>query len=157
MPSEAHKLLSSESLKRGHEVSEKRIRNVLIVAGGAIFALIAGLLICGFAMHLLAAARPMQSMTPLGIISAPNLKPLERFPAPNLQIDDDHAERVALYATQTATLSSYGWISRDRGIVHIPINRAMELIVQRGLLAQTNDVSHGISPLQLMQAEGGKQ
>ncbi len=31
------------------------------------------------------------------------------------------------------TLHSYGWVDRSRGIVHIPIDRAMELLMEKGL------------------------
>jgi hypothetical protein len=38
-----------------------------------------------------------------------------------------------LRATEDTTLTTYGWVDRDNGIVHIPIDRAMDLILQRGL------------------------
>ena len=34
---------------------------------------------------------------------------------------------------QENQLNSYGWVDKDAGVAHIPIERAMELIVQRGL------------------------
>lgn len=34
-----------------------------------------------------------------------------------------------LRATQEGELSSYGWIDRNRGIVRLPIDRAMDLVV----------------------------
>lgn len=34
---------------------------------------------------------------------------------------------------QENQLNSYGWIDKDAGVAHIPIERAMELTVQRGL------------------------
>lgn len=102
--------------------------------------------------------RPMQKMQPLGIIAAPNLKPLERFPKPNLQIDDDHAERTALFAAQNEKLNSYAWIDRSNGIVQIPIERAMELLAQRGLPSRTNGISQTDgSPLQLIQERPEQQ
>ena len=30
-------------------------------------------------------------------------------------------------------LSSYGWVDRSRGVVHIPIDRAMELVAKEGM------------------------
>ena len=94
----------------------------------------------------------MQPMTPLGIINAANYRPLERFPAPYLNVDDDHGQRVALYASQNQKLNSYGWQDRRNEIVHIPIDRAMDLILQRGLPARTNGISGtDSSPLQLIQ------
>jgi len=53
-------------------------------------------------------------------------------------------------AEEQAQLSSYGWINRDAGIAHIPIDRAMEIIVARGL----PDVGGQQTPLQLMQWRG---
>lgn len=144
--------VSPESLARKHEVSEKSVRNVLMVGGGTAILLVFSLAACALAFHLLAQSCPMQSMSSLGIIAAPNLKPLERFPAPHLEIDDGHAQRIALYAAQNQKLNSYGWIDRTNGIVHIPINRAMDLLLQRGLPTRTNGVpgTDG-SPLQLIQ------
>ena len=41
-----------------------------------------------------------------------------------------------LRATEEATLTTYGWVNRKNGIVHIPIDRAIELLAQRGLPAR---------------------
>jgi hypothetical protein len=43
--------------------------------------------------------------------------------APNPKIDDLHAHEQQL-------LNSYGWVDRQKGIVHIPIDQAMELMVR---------------------------
>src|SRR5581483_882040 len=96
--------------------------------------------------------RRMQEMHSLGIILAPNLKPLARFPKPNLQVDDDHAQMASLLAAQNEKLNSYGWIDRSNGIVRIPIDRAMDLILERGLPTRTNGNSQTDgTPLQLIQ------
>jgi hypothetical protein len=34
---------------------------------------------------------------------------------------------------QEDQLNSYGWVDKSKGVAHIPIERAMELVVQRGL------------------------
>lgn len=36
-------------------------------------------------------------------------------------------------AAEDRALGQYSWIDPDKGIVHIPVERAMELVVQRGL------------------------
>lgn len=157
MQNEQQLPVSAESLERKHEVSERSVRNVLIVGGTSAFLLIFSVAACALTLHLLAKGHPMQQMASLGIIIAPNLKPFERFPQPNLQIDDDHAERASLYAAQDTKLNSYGWVDHSNGIVRIPIERAMNLIVQRGLPARTNGISHTDgSSLQLIQ-ERAKQ
>jgi hypothetical protein len=38
---------------------------------------------------------------------------------------------VAGQRTETQRLDSYGWVDRERGIIHIPITRAMELYLDR--------------------------
>ena len=144
--------VSRESLDRKHEVSDKRVRNVLIVGGASAFLVIFALIASGVTIYLLAQSHPMQHMQPLGLVLAPNLQPLERFPKPNLNIDDDHAQRMSLYRTQNVELNSYGWVDRTNGIVRIPIDRAMDLILQRGLPTQTNGAPETDgSALQLIQ------
>ncbi|MGH7952127.1 MAG: hypothetical protein ACREFE_09440 [Limisphaerales bacterium] len=148
----AQNSIPPESLRRRHEAREPHLRNVMIVAASVVFMLLFCLASAGILIHFFSQSRPMHNMKPLGLISAPNLKPLERFPKPNLQIDDDHAERMKLYAAQTAELNSYGWVDRSNGIVRIPITRAMDLIVQRGLPTRTNGISQTDgSALQLIQ------
>lgn len=96
--------------------------------------------------------RPMQNTQALGVIAAPDLTPLTRFPAPNLQIDDSHAQMMTLLAAQNLKLTTYGWVDRSNGIVRIPIDRAMDLILLRGLPTRTNGISQTAdSPLQLIQ------
>lgn len=51
-------------------------------------------------------------------------------PEPRLQIDPV-GDLAALRAREAARLSSYGWVDRQAGVVHIPIERAMELLVAR--------------------------
>ena len=38
-----------------------------------------------------------------------------------------------LRATEDASLTTYGWVDRDTGVVRIPIERAMDLLAERGL------------------------
>jgi hypothetical protein len=39
----------------------------------------------------------------------------------------------AEYAKELEKLNSYGWVDEDNGIVHIPIDHAKKLILERGL------------------------
>ena len=97
----------AESLARKHEVSDRRVRNVLMIGGAAAFLVFVGLFCSGVLMLGFARNRPMQHMGPLGLILAPDGKPLDRFSKPNLDTDDDCAQRVDLYAAQSAHLNSY--------------------------------------------------
>jgi hypothetical protein len=71
----------------------------------------------------------------------------EEFPAPRLEVKPG-ASVAALRAAEDADLNSYGWIDRNARTVRIPINRATQLILERGL----PDVGAGKTPLSLMQA-----
>ena len=53
-------------------------------------------------------------------------------PQPRLQTDEA-ADLAKLHDAENERLTSYGWIDRKSGVAHIPVTRAMELIVQRGL------------------------
>ena len=54
-------------------------------------------------------------------------------PAPRLQTDP-RDELKQLRAEEEKTLDSYGWVDQDQGIVRMPIDRAMQLAVEQGLL-----------------------
>jgi hypothetical protein len=53
-------------------------------------------------------------------------------PGPMLQTDPA-ADLRAFNAEEQARLNSYGWIDRDKGIVHIPIREAMEEAAAKGI------------------------
>ncbi|HWI28289.1 MAG TPA: hypothetical protein VN668_15045 [Stellaceae bacterium] len=53
-------------------------------------------------------------------------------PSPLLQTAPA-ADLRAFRAEEEARLDSYGWVDRDKGIVHIPIARAMKEVVAKGI------------------------
>jgi len=55
------------------------------------------------------------------------------FPTPRLQADNGNQDTADLHAREDLLLEHYSWIDRSKGTVRIPIERAMELIAQRGL------------------------
>ena len=59
-----------------------------------------------------------------------------RVPQPRLQ-SDPVADRSLLVATQEQRLNSYGWVDQNAGVVHIPIERAIDLLAQRGVPSGT--------------------
>jgi hypothetical protein len=64
-----------------------------------------------------------------GGISAPNLK---EIPAPRLQTNPQR-DLAAFREGENKRLSSYGWVSRNHNTVHMPIERAVEMTIERGL------------------------
>jgi hypothetical protein len=56
----------------------------------------------------------------------------ENFPAPQLEVDE-RGQLNGIRLREEETLSTYDWIDKNAGTVRIPIDRAMDLIAQRGL------------------------
>ena len=59
----------------------------------------------------------------------------EPTPEPRLSVEPGE-ELKSLRSEEDAMLKSYGWIDRDKGVVHIPIDRAIEILAERGLPAR---------------------
>jgi hypothetical protein len=57
----------------------------------------------------------------------------QSFPTPRVQTDDGNQDVADLHVREDLLLANYSWVDRSQGKVRIPIERAMELIAQRGL------------------------
>ncbi len=55
------------------------------------------------------------------------------FPTPRVQVDDGEQDIADLHQREDLLLDHYTWVNESKGTVRIPIERAMELIAQRGL------------------------
>ncbi|HEV2693574.1 MAG TPA: hypothetical protein VG347_11825 [Verrucomicrobiae bacterium] len=138
--------VAAESLERKHEAQDPHLQSVGIVVTAVITMIISCLLATSIFVRLLSHKRPLHRMEALGIMTAPDQTPLTRFPQPNLQLDDGHASFTALNKQQQAKLNGYGWIDRPNNIVHIPIDRAIDLVLARGLTMGTNTPALNTSP-----------
>jgi hypothetical protein len=58
---------------------------------------------------------------------------MQQYPTPRLQTDDGAQDVTDLHAREDLLLNNYSWVDQSQGKVRIPIERAMELIAQRGL------------------------
>lgn len=56
----------------------------------------------------------------------------QNFPSPQLEIDE-RGQLDKIRTDEAETLSTYDWVDQKAGTVRIPIDRAMDLIAQRGL------------------------
>lgn len=57
----------------------------------------------------------------------------QSFPTPRVQTDDGNEDVADLHAREDLLLDNYTWIDQSKGTVRIPIERAMEIIAQKGL------------------------
>lgn len=107
---------------RAHAPQPQPRARPLHSARGGVFvpAFVAVLLLLGLATWL--AAPLVTRVTPP--------RPTPPADAPALQANP-RLDRQHLEAQARAQLDSYGWIDRDAGIVHLPIQRAMQLLLQR--------------------------
>jgi hypothetical protein len=83
------------------------------------------------AMLLLVAAIVAFTLIYRAMVPSRMLPPPQAFPEPQLRTNE-FAQRLRLQADQRARLTGYAWADRDHGLVHIPIERAMRLIVEAG-------------------------
>lgn len=56
----------------------------------------------------------------------------QTFPQPRLEVNE-RTQLRSFIEDQDRKLATYDWVDKDKGIVRIPIDRAMELIAKRGL------------------------
>lgn len=56
----------------------------------------------------------------------------DNFPAPQLEVDE-RTQLNDVRLREEDTLSTYDYVDKNAGTIHIPIDRAMDLLVQRGL------------------------
>ena len=117
--------LPEDSLARGHELRDFGVL-VLMAALGAIGALV---LVVSLAMALLLDALAARDADRLPPAAPPAAAPTP--PQPSLEVDSG-ALLGELRTAEDALLDGYGWIDREQGRVRIPIERAMQIIAERG-------------------------
>jgi hypothetical protein len=115
-----------DAVRRSREVNT---RGALIFA----FWLAAGTIVVAVGMYGLframqkkedAADRPLAPAVAASLQRTPPEPRLEAMPL---------VPRQKLRAEEDAVLTSYAWVDKPRGFVRIPVDRAMELLVERGL------------------------
>lgn len=71
----------------------------------------------------------------------------QNFPSPQLEIDErSQLDKIRL--NEEEILATYGWVDQKAGVVRIPIERAMDLIAERGLPMRSQDATPPASTAQ---------
>ena len=78
------------------------------------------------------AVNPLVKNVPEDTRHVPPGYPQTAFPSPRLEVDE-RGQLSGIRLEQDEALYSYGWVDEKTGVVHIPIERAMDLLAQRGL------------------------
>lgn len=74
-------------------------------------------------------ARAQKYPLAVGLVKAP--------PAPNLQ-NQPFKDIYMLRQSEAEKLTTYGWIDKDGGIVRLPIDRAMDVMLEKGFPARAD-------------------
>jgi hypothetical protein len=131
--------------RSGHQTSEINLRVVTWATIGLVISVIAVLVTVGGLFSLFKRQYGFET-APSRITTVGKLPP-----APRLQTDPT-SDLQQLLEAENAKLNSYGWIDRSAGVIRIPIDRAMDLLAQRGLPARGDDrETGGKTPLQMRQ------
>lgn len=110
----------------GHELSDLRPRTIAIFLL-VLAAMIVGVLLVSTWIHDYATSR-LAREEPAPSPAAKQAVP----PEPRLQVAAPRDLQEFL-TQEDAILGSYGWVKRETGVVRIPIDRAIELLAERGL------------------------
>ncbi len=133
---------------RAHEHRDADARWIF---GIVLFLLISGLaihgILAGFLSLLKSGAAPKDQWRPVEAMT--RIKPAHP-PFPVLQVSPP-ADLKEFRAREEAELGAYGWINRTSGVVRIPIDRAMDLVLQEGLPTRTSNGQAGPSSYDLIQ------
>jgi hypothetical protein len=146
-----------------------------------IYSFLLGLAVFGVIIHFVLAGmysvldtyerKHQPPLNPLSLPVEPQKRELlsetrNKFPEPRLEVNE-RTELRGVILSQEQRLNSYGWVDEKSGIVHIPIERAMQMIAQRGLptRAQVNQQPQrdrqmnkgSVVPMQTQNAPRGRQ
>ncbi len=122
-----------DNLEVGHERSDVSIRGILVFG--------VGLFIAAVVIHLLMwwlfnyfAARAEKSGRPLPALMARDATESVP-PEPRLQVSPPH-DLQEMRVAEEAILHNYGWVDQQTSTVRIPVERAMQILAERGLPVQ---------------------
>ena len=122
-----------QSENRSYETSDAHFKSVILSGAGLFGLMILGLLVSLGLYAYFGSRSADPGRHPDTFIE---LKESTMPPKPRLQ-SDPHSTLISLRAAEDSTLSSYGWVNRDLKVARIPIGRAMELVLERGLPVRT--------------------
>ncbi len=71
---------------------------------------------------------------------------ITKFPQPRLE-RNERLEINDFRLEEEKKLNSYGWVDEKTGVVHIPIERAMQLVAQRGLPTRAQNAQNLAAPV----------
>jgi len=118
-----------EQPRRSHETTDANLRDLLIFGVCLTLLVLGGLVVSRGIFNYFAGHQGL----------GPPASPFENVrmlpPGPRLQVRAPQ-DLEQYKAAQEEILNTYGWVDRKAGIVRIPIDRAMGILLQKGLPAR---------------------
>lgn len=106
------------------------------------------------------AVNPLVSNVPADTRKVPRKYPDTAFPDPRLETDE-RTQLNDIRLAEEQKLNSYDWVDQKAGTVRIPIERAMDILAQRGLPVRPQEAAeqaaHDASAPQGRKTKGNKQ
>src|SRR2546428_5804188 len=117
--------MDTETVEHGHEGRDVSVRPILLLGAGLVGLAAVVQVVLFFQMGGLWRARQKELPPPVPVAQALPSAP----PEPRLQIAPS-VDLKAHRAAEDAQLHGYGWVDRKAGLVHIPIESALDLLAQ---------------------------
>jgi hypothetical protein len=120
--------VNATALTAGYETKDMSVGSVVVLGVGLLMTLV--VIVLAMSWLQLRLAGPPAQTEPSQVVTS---LPAEALPA-EPRLETTPGETIArVRATEQQRLHSFGWVNRETGTVRIPIEQAMDLIVQRGL------------------------
>ena len=116
----------------GYEVRDANLKALIQFAVGLAILLAVTLLMIRFVFGMLS------NLSPLGPAASP-FENARQIPSGPLLQAAPHQELVGYCSSQRDAVNNYGWVNQSGGIVQLPIDKAMDLMAQRGLPSRSAD------------------
>ncbi|MBV9133489.1 MAG: hypothetical protein JO318_12375 [Chloroflexi bacterium] len=146
--------VSSEAVRLGYERSD--MRAVAVVIGGVGLIVILGVLFTAVTLLETAVTGITPSVgAPTDLVGGLAAAPRPTPPAPALESEPGQSLDPYMAAEQ-AKLNGYRWVDRSAGIAAMPIDRAMDLIAQRGLPARQSTSARDAGDVSPSTASSGR-
>ena len=143
--------IPAESINRGFEARSVNIRGVVIFA--VTLVVVAGII--HVVLWWMLSQWKDQTLIPYAQLPPVNVTVQ---PAPGaFPVINPTGNLAAVVNPALGNLHSYGWVDKKGGVVRIPIDQAMTLLLQRGLPARkANPPSFGLDNAHQLDSEGGQ-
>lgn len=115
----------------GYEKRDASAKGIFLCVAGLLAALVIGDVVVHFGIRALQ-NKPLPADDYSGSVRPQQTQAIY----PRLQISPQ-IDLEQFRAKEAEQLNNYGWVNQTAGIVRIPIERAMEMVLQRGLSART--------------------